>query len=230
MKIDEVFKKYGYELNDAQKNQFEKYYQFLITENEKYNLTAITEKNDVYLKHFLDSIFGIENIAKNSKIIDIGSGAGFPAVPIKIMRPDVEICMVDSLQKRVNFLNELIKMLNLEKTSAVHSRAEDFIKENRGKFDYATARAVAPLNTLLEYLLPYVKIGGKCLIYKSKKLDEELRAAQNALNTLGGKVEFVKKFNFEEIESERDIFIVKKVRETPAKYPRGKNLPKIKPL
>ena len=230
MKIDEVFKKYGYELNDAQKNQFEKYYQFLITENEKYNLTAITEKNDVYLKHFLDSIFGIENIAKNSKIIDIGSGAGFPAVPIKIMRPDVEICMVDSLQKRVNFLNELIKMLNLEKTSAVHSRAEDFIKENRGKSDYATARAVAPLNTLLEYLLPYVKIGGKCLIYKSKKLDEELRDAQNALNTLGGKVECVKKFNFEEIESERDILIVKKVCETPAKYPRGKNLPKIKPL
>ena len=230
MKVDDVFKKYGYELSDMQKKQFEACYQFLISENEKYNLTAITEKNDVYLKHFLDSILGVNNIEKNAKIIDIGSGAGFPAVPIKIIRPDVEICMIDSLQKRVNFLNELIKLLGIDKVVAVHSRAEDFVRENREKYDYATARAVAPLNTLLEYLLPYVKMGGKCLIYKSKKLEEELQFAQNALDILGGKVESVKKIDFEEIESERDVLIVKKVKKTPSKYPRGKNQPKIKPL
>ena len=182
------------------------------------------------MKHFLDSILGVNNIEKNAKIIDIGSGAGFPAVPIKIIRPDVEICMVDSLQKRVNFLNELIKLLGIDKAVAVHSRAEDFVRENREKYDYATARAVAPLNTLLEYLLPYVKMGGKCLIYKSKKLEEELQFAQNALDILGGKVESVKKIDFEEIESERDVLIVKKVKKTPSKYPRGKNQPKIKPL
>lgn len=230
MEINEVFSKYGFSLSALQINQFERYYEFLISENKKYNLTAITEKNDVIFKHFLDSCLAEKNIIKNAKIIDIGSGAGFPSIPLKILRPDIKFVLVDSLNKRVNFLNELIKILNLQDVVAVHARAEDYIKDNREKFDYAVARAVAPLNTLLEYLVPYVKVGGECLIYKSQKLEEEIETSQNALKVLGCKVEKIESFNIDEIDAARKILIIKKCFVTPIKYPRGKNLPKTKPI
>lgn len=230
MEIKEVFSKYGFSLSALQINQFERYYEFLISENKKYNLTAITEKNDVIFKHFLDSCLAEKNIIKNAKIIDIGSGAGFPSIPLKILRPDIKFVLVDSLNKRVNFLNELIKILNLQDVEAVHARAEDYIKDNREKFDYAVARAVAPLNTLLEYLVPYVKVGGECLIYKSQKLEEEIETSQNALKVLGCKVEKIESFNIDEIDAARKILIIKKCFVTPIKYPRGKNLPKTKPI
>ena len=230
MEIKEVFSKYGFSLSALQINQFERYYEFLISENKKYNLTAITEKNDVIFKHFLDSCLAEKNIIKNAKIIDIGSGAGFPSIPLKILRPDVKFVLVDSLNKRVNFLNELIKILNLQDVVAVHARAEDYIKDNREKFDYAVARAVAPLNTLLEYLVPYVKVGGECLIYKSQKLEEEIETSQNALKVLGCKVEKIENFNIDEIDAARKVLIIKKCFVTPIKYPRGKNLPKTKPI
>ena len=230
MEIKEVFSKYGFSLSSLQINQFERYYEFLISENKKYNLTAITEKNDVIFKHFLDSCLAEKNIIKNAKIIDIGSGAGFPSIPLKILRPDIKFVLVDSLNKRVNFLNELIKTLNLQDVVAVHARAEDYIKDNREKFDYAVARAVAPLNTLLEYLVPYVKVGGECLIYKSQKLEDEIETSQNALKVLGCKVEKIESFNIDEIDAARKILIIKKCFVTPIKYPRGKNLPKTKPI
>lgn len=230
MEIKEVFSKYGFSLSALQINQFERYYEFLISENKKYNLTAITEKNDVIFKHFLDSCLAEKNIIKNAKIIDIGSGAGFPSIPLKILRPDIKFVLVDSLNKRVNFLNELIKILNLQDVVAVHARAEDYIKDNREKFDYAVARAVAPLNTLLEYLVPYVKVGGECLIYKSQKLEDEIETSQNALKVLGCKVEKIENFNIDEIDAVRKILIIKKCFVTPIKYPRGKNLPKTKPI
>lgn len=230
MEIKEVFSKYGFSLSALQINQFERYYEFLISENKKYNLTAITEKNDVIFKHFLDSCLAEKNIIKNAKIIDIGSGAGFPSIPLKILRPDIKFVLVDSLNKRVNFLNELIKILNLQDVVAVHARAEDYIKDNREKFDYAVARAVAPLNTLLEYLVPYVKVGGECLIYKSQKLEDEIETSQNALKVLGCKVEKIENFNIDEIDAARKILIIKKCFVTPIKYPRGKNLPKTKPI
>ena len=230
MEIKEVFSKYGFSLSALQIDQFERYYEFLISENKKYNLTAITEKNDVIFKHFLDSCLAEKNIIKNAKIIDIGSGAGFPSNPLKILRPDIKFVLVDSLNKRVNFLNELIKILNLQDVVAVHARAEDYIKDNREKFDYAVARAVAPLNTLLEYLVPYVKVGGECLIYKSQKLEEEIETSQNALKVLGCKVEKIESFNIDEIDAARKILIIKKCFVTPIKYPRGKNLPKTKPI
>lgn len=230
MEIKEVFSKYGFSLSALQIDQFERYYEFLISENKKYNLTAITEKNDVIFKHFLDSCLAEKNIIKNAKIIDIGSGAGFPSIPLKILRPDIKFVLVDSLNKRVNFLNELIKILNLQDVEAVHARAEDYIKDNREKFDYAVARAVAPLNTLLEYLVPYVKVGGECLIYKSQKLEEEIETSQNALKVLGCKVEKIESFNIDEIDAARKILIIKKCFVTPIKYPRGKNLPKTKPI
>ena len=165
-------------INDK-KEIFEKYYEKLVSYNQKVNLTAITDKAQVFTKHFLDSILPIDAIPVGADVVDVGAGAGFPSLPIKIVRDDVKITMVDSLNKRINFLNELTKELNIESTN-IHARAEDFAKLNREKFDVAVARAVAKLNTLLEYLLPLVKVGGMVLAFKGNNFEEELKEAQNA--------------------------------------------------
>ncbi len=225
-----VFKKYNIEINEKKAKQFDLFFDFLIEKNKVMNLTAITEENDVLFKHFLDCCLAESLFPQNAKVIDVGSGAGFPSVPLKIVREDLQITMIDSLNKRVNFLNDCISLLNLQNIQAHHSRAEDYAKNFREKFDVATARAVAPLNTLLEYLLPFVKVGGVCIIYKSTKLDEEIESAQNALKVLGGKVTEIKTYTIEEQDSKRNILVVKKTKLTPAKYPRGKNEPKTKPL
>lgn len=228
MEIKEIFEKHKIVLSEEQEKQFLKYYDFLVSENQKYNLTAITSKEEVFYKHFLDSVLPESEITKNAKIIDIGSGAGFPAVPLKIVRPDLKFALVDSLNKRVNFLNELFILLNLGDIKAVHARAEDFIKENRESYDFAVARAVAPLNTLLEYMVPYLKVGGRCLIYKSQKLEEEIVEAKKAMEILSVKI--VKVLEYELGDASRKILIVEKTEKTNEKYPRGKNLPKLKPL
>ena len=228
MEIKEIFKKHKIVLSEEQERQFLKYYDFLVSENQKYNLTAITSKEEVFYKHFLDSVLPESEITKNAKIIDIGSGAGFPAVPLKIVRSDLKFTLVDSLNKRVNFLNELFILLNLGDIKAVHARAEDFIKENRESYDFAVARAVAPLNTLLEYMVPYLKVGGRCLIYKSQKLEEEIVEAKKAMEILSVKI--VKVLEYELGDASRKILIVEKLEKTNEKYPRGKNLPKLKPL
>ena len=228
MEIKEIFEKHKIVLSEEQERQFLKYYDFLVSENQKYNLTAITTKEEVFYKHFLDSVLPESEITKNAKIIDIGSGAGFPAVPLKIVRPDLKFTLVDSLNKRVNFLNELFILLNLGDIKAVHARAEDFIKENRESYDFAVARAVAPLNTLLEYMVPYLKVGGRCLIYKSQKLEEEIVEAKKAMEILSVKI--VKVLEYELGDASRKILIVEKTEKTNEKYPRGKNLPKLKPL
>lgn len=229
-KIKKMFEKYNILLNKNQILQFEKYYQFLVEENKKYNLTSITEEDDVIFKHFLDSVLPEKLIDKNARCVDVGSGAGFPAIPLKIVRPDLEICMVDSLQKRVNFLNQTINLLKLENITACHARVEDFAIKNREKFDYALSRAVAQVPTLAEYLIPLVKVNGKVIMYKSQKVEEELMTGEKAIKELGGQVEQVIKMNIEEIEAERNFIVIKKVQKTPQKYPRGKNLPKIKPI
>lgn len=228
MEIKEIFKKHKIVLSEEQERQFLKYYDFLVSENQKYNLTAITSKEEVFYKHFLDSVLPESEITENAKIIDIGSGAGFPAVPLKIVRSDLKFTLVDSLNKRVNFLNELFILLNLGDIKAVHARAEDFIKENRESYDFAVARAVAPLNTLLEYMVPYLKVGGRCLIYKSQKLEEEIVEAKKAMEILSVKI--VKVLEYELGDASRKILIVEKTEKTNEKYPRGKNLPKLKPL
>ena len=229
-KLISVFSKYGFTLSELQIEQFIKYYQYLIQENEKFNLTAITEAEQVIVKHFLDSVLPIKEFSKNAWLIDVGSGAGFPGLPIKIMRPDLHIVLLDSLQKRVNFLNECISLLKLDNIEAVHFRAEDYVKLKREKFDYAVSRAVAQTDTLVEYLLPYIKVGGKACLYKSHKIEEELPQAKVAIKTLGGEFDKTLSFNLQESESERNIAFIKKVHQTPIKYPRGKNLPKIKPI
>ncbi len=228
--LREVFGKYGITLNDVQINQFEEYFSMLIETNKVLNLTAITEEHDVLIKHFLDSVLAINNFPKNAKVIDVGSGAGFPSIPLKIVRPDLQICMIDSLNKRVNFLNGVIQKLNLNDISAEHFRAEDFAKKNREMFDVATARAVASLNTLVEYLLPFVKIGGCAVIYKSSKLNDELKESENAIKILGGKVEKVENFKISEDGLERNILIIKKINHTPKNFPRDKNKPKTQPI
>ncbi len=227
--IYKTFLSYGYTLTDKQINQFEIYYKFLIEENKKYNLTAITQPLAVVVKHFIDSILPEKEIPQGAKVIDIGTGAGFPGVPLKILRPDINITLVDSLQKRVNFLNMLFEKLEL-KGEIVHSRAEDFIKNRRETFDIALSRAVAFLPTLSEYLIPYVKINGFVIMYKGEKLQEELELSNKAISTLGAKVEKIEEFYLKEVESKRYILLLKKVKKTDSKYPRGKNLPKTKPI
>lgn len=208
---------------------FQKYFESLVSYNEKVNLTAITEKEQVFDKHFLDSILPIDEIKLNAKIVDVGTGAGFPSLPIKIVRPDVDLTMVDSLNKRVNFLNEITQELKINTTN-IHSRAEDFAKTNREKFNVAVARAVARLNTLLEYLLPLVKVGGIVLAYKGSSFKEEIDEAKNAMAVLGGEYEKTLHFELPNNEGERNIIVIKKIKQTPKQYPRDKNLPKLKPI
>ena len=216
-------------LIDKHRSEFETYFEELVSYNEKVNLTAITEKHDVFTKHFLDSILSIDAIPQNAKVVDVGTGAGFPSLPIKIVRPDVDITMVDSLNKRVNFLNFICEKLKIKSTN-VHSRAEDFAKTNREIFDVAVARAVAKLNTLLEYLLPLVKVGGIVIAYKASNVGEEFADAENAMNVLGGKVLKSIRFDLPNSYGERHLVIIEKIKPTPKEYPRDKNLPKLKPI
>ena len=209
-------------------SQFEKYCSLLVEWNEKINLTAITEKDEVFTKHFVDSLIGEEFIKKNATVIDIGTGAGFPSLPIKIVREDINLTLNDCLNKRLIFLNEVINKLGLKNVSTLHSRAEDLNKNV--KYDYALSRAVASLNTLSEYCLPFVKEGGYFIAYKSKDIYEELKNSEKAIEILGGKIEEVKEIEIPNTDIVRKLVFIKKIRQTPNKYPRGKNLPKTKPL
>lgn len=228
--LKEVFDKYDISLSNLQQEQFDKYFSMLIETNKNLNLTAITDEKEVVIKHFLDSVLPCKLFSQNTSVVDVGTGAGFPALPLKIVRPDLKVCMVDSLNKRVNFLQDVIEKLNLKDTIAIHARAEDFAQKNREKFDIAVARAVARLDTLVEYLLPLIKVGGVAIIYKSTKLEEELQISQKAISVLGGKFEKIENFTIEEGQLERNILIIKKVSNTPTKYPRSQNKPKLNPI
>lgn len=222
---ENLFAKYGYNLNETQLQQFSKYYHYLVECNEKFNLTAITEEYEVYAKHFVDSLLGQAFIKQGSKVVDVGAGAGFPSVPLKIVRPDIAVTMVDSLSKRVNFLKEVGALINID-VNACHDRAEDFAKKSRESFDVAVARAVAPLNVLLEYLAPLVKVGGKVLAYKTD--ESEVEASQNAIKTLGLKLVSAHHFTLE--GANRCVLEFTKVKNTPSQYPRGQNKPRKNPL
>lgn len=210
-------------------NKFDLYYKELTAYNDKVNLTAITGKYDVFTKHFLDSILPVDEIPNNSKLIDIGAGAGFPGLPLKIVRPDINLTMVDSLSKRVTFLNYICEKLDV-KSNNIHDRAEEFAIKHRESYDIAVARAVAKLNTLVEYLLPLVKIGGTVIAYKGSNYKDELDEAENAIGMLGGTVEKIINFTLPNDFGERNIIIIKKINSTPPKYPRGRNLPKTNPI
>lgn len=229
-KLYNFFKENGIELTNDQCQQFFVFYKELIETNEKFNLTAITDEDDVIVKHFFDSAVGYNLLKPNAKTIDIGAGAGFPSLPLKILRPDLEITLIDSVNKKINFLNEIIKKLNLTKISAIHTRAEDlaFKSEYREKFDYCLSRAVAKLNTLCEYCLPFVKLNGTMLAYKSQETQEEIDTSLNAINLLGGKIKNV--FNYKIKDYDRKIIEIEKFKVTPKKYPRMGNKPRTQPL
>lgn len=225
---------FGVKLNEKQLFGFQKYYEMLIDWNEKINLTAITDFDEVLKKHFLDSIAIGRLFSQNIElsVLDIGTGAGFPGIPIKIAFPDMKVTLMDSLNKRVIFLNEVIKELSLENISAMHGRAEDFAKKDlmREKYDLVVSRAVANLSSLSEFCLPYVKVGGSFISYKSEKAIEELEASKNAISILGGGNVKSDEFFLPGTDFKRTFVIIEKIKETPAKYPRKAGTPVKQPL
>ena len=224
--------KLGINLSEIQLKQFYNYMNLLIEWNKKINLTAITEPDEIILKHFVDSLTISKYISDGTKVVDVGTGAGFPGIPLKIVRQDVDITLLDSLQKRINFLEEVINELNLEKIKTVHSRVEDFgkNKEYREEFDIATSRAVANLSTLSEYLLPLVKVGGKVISMKGSLIQEELENSKNAIKILGGQIEKVDEFDLPNSDISRNIVLIDKIKNTPNRYPRKAGEPSKKPL
>ena len=190
-KMQEKSKILGFDFSVEQISKFYKYMNMLIEWNEKINLTAIIEPNEIILKHFIDSLTIYKDIPNKSSVVDVGTGAGFPGIPLAIMNESLKITLVDSLNKRLIFLQEVINELNLKNIQAVHGRAEEYIREKREHYDIATSRAVAKLNVLLEYMIPFVKVGGRCICMKSFEIDEELKDAEKAIEILGGKIEKV---------------------------------------
>ncbi len=223
---DYIFQQTNILLSETMQRQLETYCDFLLSENEKYNLTAITDKAAVWEKHFADSILGSTLLPQNATVCDIGSGAGFPALPLKIARPDLSVTLVDSLEKRVNFTKTLCKKIGVE-AAFFHERAEDFAKTHSEQFDVATARAVAPLPILLEYTAQIVKLGGFVLAYKTD--ETELPAAQNACKLLGLKLAETRSFVLPD-GSRRSLLKFSKIAHTPKIYPRGQNKPRKAPL
>lgn len=224
------------ELKENQLNQFYDYFQLLIEWNKLMNLTAITEMDEVITKHFVDSlslIKAVEEIGtKDYRIIDVGTGAGFPGIPLKIVFPELRITLMDSLNKRINFLNEVISRLGLEKIEAIHGRAEDLGRDplHREQYDLCVSRAVANLSTLSEYCMPFAKVGGYFIPYKSGKIEEELGAAKHAIFLLGGSVKEVKTFLLPGTDAERSLVKIAKNNGTSKKYPRKAGLPSKEPL
>ena len=239
MKKEEFFEKMQEKSRDLdihfsveQLEQFFVYINLLIEWNEKMNLTAIIDPEEIILKHFIDSITILNKIENNSKVVDVGTGAGFPGIPLSIMNTTLKITLVDSLNKRLIFLQEVVDRLNLKNIEIVHARAEEFgqNKKYRESFDIATSRAVANLSTLSEYLIPLVKVNGKAISMKASEAQEEINEAKKAIEVLGGKIEIIEEFNLPQSDIGRTVIIIKKEKNTSAKYPRKPGTPSKEPI
>lgn len=219
-------------INNDELSKFYEYMNLLIEWNKKINLTAITDENDVILKHFVDSLTVLKYIKEDDSIIDIGTGAGFPGIPLKIMNSGVKITLVDSLNKRIVFLNEVIDKLNLKNIKAIHGRVEEVArnKEHRENYDVVVSRAVANMSTLSEYMVPFAKMGGRCICMKGANIQEELRESKNAIKELGGKIELVDNFRLPQSDYERNNVVISKVLHTKDKYPRKAGIPSKEPI
>ena len=232
-RLSDLLEQWNIEIDDIIVKRFNRYYELLIEWNKNINLTAITEPEDVMIKHFLDSSALLKYMDLSGKnIIDVGTGAGFPGIVIKILNPDCKITLLDSLNKRVLFLNEVIKELKLESISSVHGRAEDFAHDNkyREKYDIVTSRAVANLSTLSEYCIPFAKVGGMFVPYKSGNIDEEIVEAKRALSVLNSSVTKVEKYSLPCTDYERSLVFIKKDKSTTKQYPRKAGTPSKSPL
>ncbi len=236
--LREEVEKTGIKLKDEQIEQLFIYYELLIEWNKVMNLTAITDYEEVVRKHFVDSLSIIRAIdektllSENISVIDIGTGAGFPGIPIKIAFPGLKVTLLDSLNKRIRFLNDVIEKLQLKNIKAIHGRAEDYAKqaEYREKYHICVSRAVANLSTLSEYSLPYVRVGGYFISYKSGNIEEEIENSRNAVQRLGGRIEKIIKFTLPDTDIKRTIIKIKKVKTTEKKYPRKSGIPSKEPL
>lgn len=229
--LENAAKQIEIELTKKQIEKFYNYMNLLLEWNEKINLTAIIEPREVILKHFVDSLTIAKYIKENEKLIDVGTGAGFPGIPLSIVKENTDIVLLDSLNKRIKFLEEIKQNLKLKNITTIHGRAEEFGKNKKEReiYDIATSRAVAPLNILLEYLLPLVKVGGKAICMKGSNI-EEIENAKNALEILGGKIEKIEEITLPNSDIKRNIIIVKKVKNTPSKYPRKPGTPSKEPI
>ena len=231
-KMIELSKKINIDITDEQLKKFYRYMDLLLEWNEKINLTAITETDEVILKHFIDSMTVFKYLVESKNIIDVGTGAGFPGIPIAIMNQNKNITLLDSLNKRIIFLNEVCSELKINNIKTYHGRAEEFghNKQHREKYDIAISRAVANMTTLVEYLIPFIKVGGRCICMKGNDIEEELEQAKFAIKELGGKIEKVERFNLPNSDMERNIIIITKIKETPNRYPRKAGMPSKMPL
>lgn len=232
--LKELCEKTGVSLREEQLQQFLKYYDLLVEWNQVMNLTAITEYKEVVLKHFADSLALVQacDLSKPCTLLDVGTGAGFPGIPLKIAFPHLKVTLLDSLNKRVQFLNQVIETLGLSDITAIHGRAEDFAKqkEYREQFDLCISRAVANLASLSEYCLPYVKVGGYFISYKSGNCEEEVVQAQKAIKVLGGQLKEKKEFILPESDISRSFVVIEKIAATGKKYPRKAGLPTKEPI
>lgn len=220
----------GIEISQKQAEQFYKYMELLLEWNEKMNLTAITEPEEVILKHFIDSMTINQYLKDADTVLDVGTGAGFPGIPLKILEENKKFTLLDSLNKRIIFLQTVINELELKNIQAIHGRAEEFVSKRREAYDIVTSRAVARLNVLLEYMLPFVKVGGRCICMKSFEIEEELKEAKKAIEILGGEIEKIDEITLPNTDIKRKIVVIKKVKNTPSKYPRKAGTPAKEPI